>query len=113
MDKILPLESPCALLLAEFIRVITRAKLVQWGLADANDPEEGFGADLDLGSDISIGVRRAGDGFTAGVVFILDEPAMQPTEDGGADINFPEEINAAIDEDLYLEVEDNYNATKK
>jgi hypothetical protein len=111
MDKLLPLESPCALLLAEFIRVVTRAKLVQWSLADADDPGEGFGADLDLGSDISIGVRRAGHDFTAGIVFISDEPALQPTADGGADVNVPEEINAAVDEELYLEVQEACRAT--
>jgi hypothetical protein len=97
-------------LVAECIRVITRAKLVSWGLADADDPQEGF--ETNLGSDLTISVRREGNGFTAGILFVSDdyEPALQRTADGGADICEPEEINVVIDEDVYVEVEEAYHA---
>jgi len=110
-DKVFPLRSPCALLMAEFIRVITRAKLVEWGLADDDDPEAGFGANLDVGSDLAIGVNREEKGFTAAILFESDaEPMLQRTAHGAADLHEPEKINAAIDEALYLEVEDAYRA---
>ena len=112
-EKILPLGSPGAVLMAEFILVVTRARLIVWELADEEDEEEGFGADLEVGSDLAIGVYRKGQGFEARIDWNPDEePMMQRTAAGGANIYMPESITAAIEEELYAEVDKAYHATR-
>jgi hypothetical protein len=108
-DKIFSLGSPCAVVLAEFVRVVTRAKLAGWTLADQEDPGAGFSADLNVGSDIGIGVYRKGPRFVASIMWDPDgEPMLQPNAKGGADIYVPDQVAAAIDAELYAEVENAY-----
>jgi hypothetical protein len=112
-DETFPLRSPFALLLAEFIRVITRSHLVVWKRADAEDLDAGFCADLDLGdSDLAIGIYPEGQGFEADVIWNMDdEPMLPSTDDGGADLYMPESMAAAVDAKLYAEVKEAYSAT--
>lgn len=118
-DEISPLGSPCARLMAEFIRIVTRQQIACWGLSDADDEEAGFGADINedsdpsigSGSDLSIGVCRVGQGFAAEILFDADGyECDQRVAEGREDAYETIVIAAAIDAELYAEVEEAYKA---
>lgn len=116
IDKVIPLGSPAAPLMTEFIRLLTRKSLVIWQPADEEEPDAGFAADLNLGSgsDLAISVNREENRFTASIVWNIDEEALlQPAAEGGAEIHVPEEITAAVDAKLYAEVEKAYHDAEK
>ena len=88
-------------LLAEFVRVITRSQLVVWSRTDDDDETAGFSAALDTGaSDLEIMVRRSEVGFRAAVSWFGKDDAVVA------------EMKAAIDAELYAEVEESYRASE-
>jgi hypothetical protein len=89
-----------ALLLAEFIRVITRSHLVVWSRTDDADDGSGFSAAIDSGaSDLEILVCPSEAGFSAAIAWYDED------DDAIA------EMEAAVAAELYAEVEESWRAS--
>jgi hypothetical protein len=89
-----------ALLLAEFVRVITRSRIVVWSRTDDADDDSGFSAAIDSGaSDLEILVSPTEAGFMAAIAWYDED------DDAIA------EMEAAVAAELYAEVEESWRAS--